>query len=145
VYAVNPDEEHLRLLSIFHYVVAGITGFFGCCPVIHLTIGIALLAGAFPPSPHGGAPPRLLGLFFVVMSLFFMIGAWTLAVLTLLAGRNLARRRRYNFCFVVACIECLLMPLGTVLGVFTIIVLTRPSVKRLFDLPAPAVPSAGAV
>jgi len=36
------------------------------------------------------------------------------------------------FCFVVACIECLFMPFGTVLGAFTIIVLMRPSVKNLF-------------
>jgi hypothetical protein len=30
--------------------------------------------------------------------------------------------------------ECLWMPVGTVLGVFTIIVLMRPRVKRLFGV-----------
>jgi hypothetical protein len=32
----------------------------------------------------------------------------------------------------MACVACLSVPLGTVLGVFTIIVLMRPSVKALF-------------
>jgi len=33
---------------------------------------------------------------------------------------------------VMACVECLLMPFGTVLGVFSIWVLNRQSVKGLF-------------
>ena len=37
------------------------------------------------------------------------------------------------FCFVIACLACMQMPLGTILGVFTIIVLARPSVKEMFD------------
>jgi hypothetical protein len=41
-------------------------------------------------------------------------------------------------CFVVAAIECIFMPFGTVLGVFTIIVLSRPSVKALFQSEAAA-------
>ena len=34
--------------------------------------------------------------------------------------------------FVVACILCLNVPIGTALGVFTILVLVRPTVKDLF-------------
>ena len=30
---MNEDLEHLRLLSIFHYVVAGIGALFACLPV----------------------------------------------------------------------------------------------------------------
>ena len=39
---------------------------------------------------------------------------------------------RFN-CMTVAGIQCILMPFGTILGVFTIIVLTRGSVKELFS------------
>ena len=35
---------------------------------------------------------------------------------------------------VVAALECLAFPLGTVLGVFTLIVLVRPEVKQLFGV-----------
>jgi hypothetical protein len=37
------------------------------------------------------------------------------------------------FCIVAACIACLQQPFGTILGVFSIIVLMRPSVKTAFQ------------
>ena len=64
-------------------------------------------------------------------------GAWIVlgllfAVLLAVAGLNLARHQRYMFCLVMAGVGCIFMPFGTVLGVFTIIVLMRDSVKQLF-------------
>jgi hypothetical protein len=40
----NPsdDLQHLRLLSIFHFVVGGIVGLVACLPLIHLAVGIAM-------------------------------------------------------------------------------------------------------
>jgi hypothetical protein len=34
---------------------------------------------------------------------------------------------------VIAWIECIIIPFGTILGVFTIVVLTRDSVMELFE------------
>ena len=132
------DIEHLRLLSIFHYVVSGMVGLFSCFPIIHLVIGIAILVGGngiFPvKSPAGGpAEAKLVGLLFTVFAAVIILFGWTIAVLVALAGRNLARRTRYTYCMVVAGLVCLFVPLGTVLGVFTIFVLGRSSVKELFD------------
>jgi hypothetical protein len=55
-----------------------------------------------------------------------------MAICILIAGRCLSRRKRYSFALVMACIECLFIPFGTILGVFTIIALSRQSVKALF-------------
>ena len=63
----------------------------------------------------------------------FLIGQ-AIAVCMILAGRFIARRKRYWFIFIMACIECALFPFGTVLGVFTIITLSRESVKTLFGV-----------
>jgi hypothetical protein len=52
-----------------------------------------------------------------------------------MTGRSLALRKRYSFVFVMACVECLFIPFGTVLGVFTIIVLSRESVRALLSRP----------
>jgi len=216
---INQDDEHLRLLSVFHYVVAGITALFACFPIIHLIIGIAMLSGALdgpfgehwggeetrepawtvpaeapplelvpaepaepvppepvplepgpakpdalapdapaPPGPgarepdeaaetHGyrstparghrrrshGFPGTFFGVMFVVFPAIFILCGWTLAVLLFIAGRCLARRKHHMFCLVIAGIRCLFMPFGTVLGVFTLIVLMRPSVKAQFQ------------
>ncbi len=124
---MNQDEEHLRLLSIFHYVVGGIAGFFACFPIIHFCIGIAILT-----ETSRDGPSVVFGLMFVMMALTIMTLGWALAICLITSGRFLAQRTHYKFCFVIACISCAFMPFGTVLGVFTIIVLMRPTVKELF-------------
>jgi hypothetical protein len=139
---MNQDLEHLRLLSIFHYIMGGIMAFFACIPLIHVTLGLALVfvPKFFENQAHhsGAAPPVFIGWLFIVLGGAFVLLGWTVAVLTFLAGRNLAHRRRPTFCFVVACLMCAWVPFGTVLGVFTIIVLSRPTVKTLFQTaPAP--------
>ena len=123
---MNQDEQYLKLLSVFHYVVGGLAAFFACIPLIHLAIGVAMLAGAIEDAPV------VIGLIFMIMAMFFIIAGWTLAVCIIIAGRQLAKRKHYMFCLVMAAISCIFMPFGTVLGVFTIIVLMRPSVKGLF-------------
>jgi hypothetical protein len=57
---------------------------------------------------------------------------WALAICLGLAGYFLSRCKGYRFCFVIACITCLWPPLGTALGVCTILVLSRENVKDLF-------------
>jgi len=38
-----------------------------------------------------------------------------------------------TYCLVVAGVECILVPFGTVLGVLTLIVLSKESVKTIFE------------
>ena len=126
------DAEHLRLLSIFHYVVAGLGGMFALFPVIHLVIGLFLLT--FGGDREMGAPgARAVGAFFVAIASLWILVGLSYAVAMIVAGRHLARRKSHTFCLVMAGISCLFMPLGTVLGVFTIVVLMRDSVKAAFD------------
>ncbi len=136
---MNQDAEHLSLLAIFHYVAAGLTALFACVPFIHLALGIAMIAGGLRGT---NAPPPAVGWLFVIVAAFFIGCGWTLALLIFLAGRRLKRHTAWTFCFVIAVFECLLMPYGTVLGVFTIIVLNRLSVKAMFGQPAAAPVSA---
>ena len=135
------DASHLRLLSIFHYVLAGLTALFSLFPLIHVGIGIAALSGAMPIESNGGAASpdetRLFGWLFIVIGSIFILCGLTLAGFMAYAGRCLARQRRHTLCLVVAALSCMLMPLGTVLGVFTLIVLLRPAVKAAFDAPTP--------
>ena len=127
------DENQLKLLEIFHYVAAGITVLVGCFPIIHLAIGIGLQL--VPIGDHPAADvPRIVGWILIVIAAILILVFWVLAFVIFLSGRNLRRRQRYMFCMVVAGISCLLIPYGTVLGVFTIIVLMRPSVKQIFGV-----------
>jgi hypothetical protein len=130
------DSEHLNLLSIFHYVVAGVSALFACFPVIHLVLGLFMVLAPEKMGSRNNAPPAFFGWFFIAFAAGFILAGWTFSVLVFFAGRFLARRKAYNFCFAMACVECLFMPFGTVLGVFTLLVLMRPSVKELFPVKA---------
>ena len=132
---MNQDAEPLRLLSIFHYIVAGLAGLFAFFPLFYTTVGAILIFAARHGTPKPGEelPPEFVGwIFAVVGSLLCLLGI-AIAICILVAGRSLAKHTRYWFAFIVACIECVFIPFGTILGVFTIIVLSRESVKTLFS------------
>ena len=128
---MSQDEEHLRLLSIFHYIAGGLTAVFALFPLIHLAIGLFLLL-APERLEMNNAAPRFVGWLFVIIPAVFIVCGLSLAVCMIVSGRFLAGRRHYLFCLVTAGVECIVMPFGTVLGVFTIVVLTRDSVKGMF-------------
>ncbi|QJD68396.1 hypothetical protein HG421_12230 [Xanthomonas campestris pv. badrii] len=130
------DLQQLKLLSIFHYVLAGITGLFSLFPLIHLFMGLAIVTGHLPmENTSPDAPPmdpRWFGWFFVVFAAAFICCGLTLAGFIAYAGRCIAQRRRHLLCLIVAGISCSFMPFGTVVGVFTLVILLRPQVKALF-------------
>jgi hypothetical protein len=69
---------------------------------------------------------------FIIMGSLIVLGGWTIGILMIIAGQKLKRRESRTFCIVIAALECLIQPFGTVLGVLTIIVLMKPSVIQLF-------------
>lgn len=134
---VDQDVEHLKILSILHYVWGGLTACLSCFGLLYVAFGVfAVIASA--QHQHQGGPPAVVGGILVFMGGVFVLLGATVGGLTIWAGRCLAQRKRHTFCFVMACISCLSVPLGTALGVFTIIVLQRPSVKAMFGQPTPA-------
>ncbi len=124
------DLEHLRTLAICHYVCAGVLCFFSFFPVIHLAVGILAVSGKL--DMDSGGPPPWFGWVFIGVAVIAIVMGLTMSCCVALAGRRLSQHRSHTFCLVVAGLSCTFMPLGTVLGVFTLVVLTRPSVKTLF-------------
>lgn len=125
------DERHLGQLSLGFKIYAGINALFSCIPFIHLFIGIMMVTGRLDDGAN--PPPAAFGWFFIVLASVFIIGGWALSICNFYAGRFLKEHRNYTFCFVMSCINCSMMPFGTILGVFSILVLMRDSVKNIFD------------
>ncbi len=125
------DEEHLRLLSIFHYVLAGLATLAAFFPGIYLLMGIWMILGGFGPAGNRAEIEKT-GWYMVIIAGGLVLLALIYAVMTALAGRFLALRRNRLYCLVMAAFTCLLFPIGTLLGIFTLVVLGRPKVNRLF-------------
>ncbi len=132
--SVDQDNEQIRLLAIFHYILAGMIGLLSLFPIIHIVLGTLIVSGALNTQQGSQAPPAALGWIFIAIPAAMMLCGFCTAIAVLIAALSLSCKRRYTFCLVVAAVECLFMPLGTILGVLTILVLVRESVKRKFEL-----------
>lgn len=111
------------MLAIFHFVIAGLSllgiGFLA----LHYTLMHSIFMNpemwkgqhATPP------PPELFSIFkwFYVFAGIMLILA---AVCNLMSGLFIRRRKYRTFSLVIAGLDCLQMPFGTVLGVFTLVV-----------------------
>jgi hypothetical protein len=120
------DEEHLRLLALFHYISGGVT--VAVASIFGFMLGMMSLMFAFLP-PQTAAPlPQvflaLLGLLFILVLIF--------GILEIVSGRYIAKRKHRVFSIVVSVPRILAVPYGTMLSIFTLLVLERKTVKELY-------------
>ena len=128
------DADHLKLLAIFHFICAGLA----LLGILFLLAHFAFMHAIFEnpelwKNQKSEPPPAE---FFAIFKWFYLIfGIWLLAscVLNLISGFCLRAKKHRTFSIVVASLDCLHIPLGTTLGVFTIIVLLRDSVRELYE------------
>jgi hypothetical protein len=100
-----------------------------------LTIGSII--AHLPEQPNQPSPPPgLIAVFFCVFGLGMFVFLIVMGLLLFIAAGRLRRRRSRVFCMIVAGVSCVGIPFGTVMGVFTLIVLSRLSVKQMFDTDA---------
>lgn len=135
---VDCDQEHLNLLKLSYYILAGTTGFVSLIAVLYIGLGALFASGVLPSTPNDAGNTRIMGLIFLSIGLVVLIIGLAITFLTYWAGRCLRDRRHRTFCVVIACLSCLHVPFGTAIGVCTIIVLGRPSVRALFETPPAA-------
>jgi hypothetical protein len=132
------NRQHLKLLAVFHFVLAGLALLGIGFVFLHYMIFSTLFSDPnFWKNMKGAQPPQLSPekVLEVLKWVYVFFGAVLLiaGILDLLAGLFLLRAKHRIFCLVVGAINCLQIPLGTILGVFTIIVLSRDSVRQLFN------------
>lgn len=131
---VTQTQEHLNLLAILHFVYAGVLAISFIIPAL----GILAIGGwqgeghVVTPHPDGGEVFTYhSGAWRGLVVLTGTIGLVT-TTLVLLAGFKLKARRSRMFCMVIAALECLSFPIGTALGVFTLIVLNKVEAQDIF-------------
>jgi hypothetical protein len=127
------------LLAIFHYVFAGVTAMLSFLPLVYVWLGFQYLTAPERWAGMAGAfPPESLGLIFIVLGLGVTLIGLTLALCSLLAARWLRDLKHYWLCVLTAAQNCAAVPAGTILGICTLLVLLRPSVRSRFGVVAGA-------
>ncbi len=142
---VDADAEHLKILSICWYVFACLHALAACFLLLYAALGavVALFglaagtaAGKIAHDPFFailGLPAATMGFLVVCIGAFAFLLFLAVAFAQYHCGRSLSRRRNMTFCYVIAAIACLNIPFGTALGICTFMVLSRPTVKSLFQ------------
>ena len=132
-YLYARDLNHLNLLGLFHYVYGALTMLFSSIFIIHIVMGIMMVNAAMGRG-QGRAqdPPPAFGWLFIGLGSGAVLIGWSLGILAIFSGHFLRHRRHWMFSIVIAAIACLWVALGTVLGVFTLVVLMRESVQALY-------------
>ena len=124
---MDEDKQHIKLLSKFHYLFGGIIALFFSIFLLHIASGISILCEL------GSKHPLQTFIGFIVLPGFMMLCGWIIAACIIIAGRKLTQYRSRTYCLVVTALELVIIPFGTILGIITIIVLEKDSVKELFS------------
>ena len=143
-------RERLRILTWGYYIHGGFTALmmsFFLLPFLFMIIAMstipadqwnnpapaaspnysALPAPSAMPAASAEPPPKV---FFAIFGAVFgviMLANVTLAALTIYAGRCVQKRKHKIFIYTVSVINCVFIPFGTLLGVFTILLLSSPA------------------
>lgn len=137
-YVIQKDSEHIRVLAIFHFVV-------GCLCLVgmgFIFLHYFMMHNIFMnpemwKGKEGPGPPKEFFQAFIGFYIFMGAMLASATVGNVLSGVFLLKKRSRMFSMVVGGLDCLMMPFGTVLGVFTIVVLSRDSVRSLYDAKCP--------
>ena len=130
------DESNLNVLGILFFVYAGLVGIGTLALSAFAVIPAMLISGAATgakPAPGTPSPMLFGGIFAALFGLFALLLA-VKCVVMILAGRALSRRQHYVLVMIGACAALLNLPLGTALGICTILVLQKPAVKAAFGM-----------
>jgi hypothetical protein len=149
--------DRLRLLSLGYYISGAIGAAFVSFLLIHffLLLGFSFVPasqwnapapspgitqGAWPTpfstasqtSSSAQAPPAIMFRIFAGVIGLIIICGWTLGALTAYAGHCIKKRKHKIFIYVMAAINCIWIPYGTLLGIATILLFQWPEVQAQF-------------
>jgi ABC-type phosphate transport system permease subunit len=129
---MNKDLDHLKLLGILHTVWGILSIVLGLIfGLIYIGIGASTMASPNSFSEDSGISASAFGGIFIGVGIVALIVALIYGILLMMAGGKLRKQQGYGFCFFVAILDLLGFP-SIILGIFTLIVLNRPTVKALF-------------
>ena len=132
------DGEHLKLLSIFHYIRGALTILTSSFLIFYFIFFALFSTLAKHPEFAGDEfgsefPSAIFTIFTILFGVLILLGI-IFGILQIMSGIFMKKRKNRMFSFIIAILELIFIPYGTILGVLTIIVLQRESVKNLYAM-----------
>jgi hypothetical protein len=128
--------KNLKTISILYFVLSGLSVLMLLFIPVHYKIMQAIMSMDIPVQPGHPNPKEVfaqiqsvmiyLYIFSGVMSLLFSINS-------LMTGLYISKRKNRKLAKIGAGISCLMIPLGTALGIFALITLSSDEVVEAFE------------
>ncbi|MBV6404853.1 MAG: hypothetical protein IT228_02530 [Flavobacteriales bacterium] len=125
-------QARLRTLSVLHYAYGAFICFSGLALLALVLIGHFMNSDWLAEHAQSDVPGWM-GTFISGLGWTLFVVVEAVGVLNLLAGGWLSRRTNRTACMVVAAFDLLNLPLGLLLGVFTLVTLNDERVSVLFE------------
>ncbi|MCK5035355.1 MAG: hypothetical protein KAS73_05635 [Candidatus Sabulitectum sp.] len=126
------DSDLLSVVSIFHYVLGGFQMLISLAGFVYVVVGVLMVTGAMDSAKGEPLPPEL-GWIFVVIGVVFVLIFITIGLFTIKTGINMRKRRNRTLCMVIDSILCMMVPFGTIVGIFGLVLLTKPEISDEFE------------
>jgi len=125
-------KNNLSTLSILHYVYGGLICLIGAAVlVLLLSLGNLFQSDWFLRNAEE-APPAIVGALMSVIGWSVFVFLEAKGIANIISGTLLAKARGRVFSQIVAGLDCLNIPFGIALGIFTFIELNKDDVKQLY-------------
>ncbi len=131
----HTNNEHIRLLSIFYFVFGGLSLFVSLILLVYMAVLGAIFTNPAVRDSIESSGTDMEVPITIVGSIFtgVIILVTAIGILQIIAGFKLRKKTHRIFSLVMGIIALPSFPLGTALGVFTIVVLTRDSVIEMYN------------
>ncbi|HRN36869.1 MAG TPA: hypothetical protein PLV70_12705 [Flavobacteriales bacterium] len=125
-------KNQLSTVATLHYVYGVFICLVGMC-LLGLVFAGVFLNSDWIQQQAGGGPPVFAGHFLQILgwALFALVELH--ALLNLVSGAMIQKHKGRTFSYVVAALNCLNIPFGLALGIFTFVVLGSQEVQVLYE------------
>jgi hypothetical protein len=117
---MNDIEKKLNTISTLYFVLAVL-----CIPA-------SFIVPAVMSHSASSATPQARAVMMIIAG-FCLISSFILTGCIALVGHAIRKRRWWTFCFVVSILMLPSFPLGTVLGIFSLLTLNKAETKKIFS------------
>lgn len=131
-------KNHLSTLSVLHFVYGALICLLGLGMLSLVFIGSFFNSDWFLQHT-GEPPPAFLGTWLSTLGWVLFVCVEVHGVLNFLSGAHIAKRKGRTFSQVVAALNCLNIPFGLALGIYTFVVLGDKEVQAEYSLHMPSI------
>lgn len=127
-------KKHLSTLSVLHYVYGALVCVTGCALLVLVVLGSFLSSDWIAQNSHGDPPPLWLGHFLRVLGWVLFLFLEVKGIMNIVSAGLISKRRGRTFSQVTAALNCLNIPFGLGLAIFTFVTLSDDEVRQEYGM-----------